>query len=87
MKINANYKYISNEYPKFLTKDEVLDVFVQYIHKYSLYYNVFDIPVGTKYVDYSRYIWDRLKYAFPNISWKLLYKNENVFMCRGEIRT
>jgi hypothetical protein len=81
--INVNIKLISNDYPRIVSKDEVLDVFVQYIHKYRKSYRKFDIPVGTKYLEYSDYIHQKLKYAFPDISWRIKTCT-NFYMVHGE---
>jgi hypothetical protein len=81
--ITVNIKLISNEYPRVLSMDEVLDVFVQYIHKYRKSYRKFDIPVGTKYLEYSDYIHEKLKWAFPNINWRIKVCT-NFYICTGE---
>jgi len=75
---------ISNKAPNVLSKEEVLEVFVQYVKKYRNGNTVFDIPVGTKYMAYSQYILAEITQIFPNIRWRLLYINENIYMCRGE---
>jgi hypothetical protein len=84
--INVNIKLISNNYPRIVSKDEVLDVFVQYIHKYRKLYRKFDIPVGTKYLEYSDYIHQKLKYAFPDISWRIKTCT-NFYIAHGEFIT
>ena len=82
--INANTTLILNKHQHFLSKEEVLDVFVQYIHKYRNSYRSYDIPVGIKYLDYSDYIYKELHRVFPDIRWKLLHATETQFMVRGE---
>jgi len=81
--INVNIHLISNDYPEILSNDEVLDIFVQYIHKYRNHYRKFDIPVGTKYLEYSDYIHQKLKWAFPDINWKIRICSK-FYLCTGE---
>jgi hypothetical protein len=82
--INANTMLISNQHPRHLSKEEVLDVFVQYIHKYRDSHRNFDIPVGTKYMEYSDYIQSELRRVFPEIRWRVIHKTEKAFIVRGE---
>lgn len=84
--IQADVSRISNAFPQMLPKEEVLDVFVQYIHKYRSYCTKFDIPVGTKYEAHHSYILERLQYAFPDIQWSLSYRTTDKIVCHGELR-
>jgi len=76
---------ISNEYPYMLSKNEVLEAFVEYVQKYRGTSTIFDIPVGTKYAAFIEYVLAGLARKFPDISWRLLHKTEKSYMCRGEI--
>jgi len=76
---------ISNEYPKMLSKNGVIDTFVEYVQKYRGTNAIFDIPVGTKYAAFIEYVLAGLARKLPDISWRLLYKTENSYMCRGEV--
>ncbi len=82
----ANTMLISNRHPKHLSKEEVLEVFVQYIYKYRSSYKSFDIPIGKKYTEYSEYIQKELHRAFPEIQWSFLDATESTFYVRGEMR-
>lgn len=81
----ANCMRIAEITPTFLSEDEVLDVFINYIRKYKNVYDIYDIPMGIKYKSYTPSIYSRLQQLFPDIEWKITSTSLTTIICRGTL--
>lgn len=79
-----NITYLSSNNLKNLSKDDILKIIIEYIQKYKEFLRIFEIPVCTEYFKYYRYIYKKLKSIFPRIHWKVVYKIDNLYLCRGQ---
>lgn len=75
---------MQNDHPLHLSKDDVLQIFLQYVGTYYGYCSSFAIPVGKKYAAYAGYVRKHLTDAYPDITWSLMYETDDKFVCSGK---